>query len=96
MRGRKAGFLPMRGKKTVDNYSVDDYIDLDNFLNGDSDAGADDDFDFSKRASFMPMRGKKAFHAMRGKKAFNGNYPLYSIVDNNMDKRTRAFFGTRG
>jgi len=69
---------------------------MDSTLNSDSDLGIDNELQLGKRASFMAMRGKKAFHAMRGKKSFNGYYPQFSPVDNNMDKRSSAFFGTRG
>jgi hypothetical protein len=96
MRGRKAGFLPMRGKKMWDKYPVEDYIDFDSILNDANDIGFDNELGLDKRASFMPSRGKKAFHAMRGKKAISGNDPQFNLIDNNMDKRARAFFGSRG
>jgi len=85
MRGRKAGFLPMRGKKTMDNYQNDDY------LYADTNPGLDNDLYSPKSSSYMPLKDKKAFYAMRGKKAFNIDGP--ELIDNN--KRAN-FFGSRG
>lgn len=97
MRNRKAGFLPMRGKKNWENSLEDNNNQFDaDVFNGKD---LNDAYYEAKRASFMPMRGKKAFHAMRGKKTiydspFDGQQQWKT--SDNVEKRAKAFFGTRG